>query len=39
MAPVAGDRALVEAINAVERDMKATFGEIRWSFFEPDLVD
>jgi cation diffusion facilitator family transporter len=39
MAPVAGDRALVEAINAVERDMKAAFGEIRWSFFEPDLVD
>jgi cation diffusion facilitator family transporter len=39
MAPVAGDRALIDAINAVERDMKAAFGEVRWSFFEPDLVD
>jgi cation diffusion facilitator family transporter len=39
MVPVAGDRALIEAINAVERDMKAAFGEIRWSFFEPDITD
>lgn len=39
MAPVAGDRALVEAINAVERAMKAAFGEVRWSFFEPDVAD
>ncbi|WP_133477480.1 cation diffusion facilitator family transporter [Cognatilysobacter segetis] len=36
----AGDAiAMVEAINAVERGMKATFPEIRWSFFEPDLHD
>lgn len=39
MVPVDGDRALIDAINAVERDMKAAFGEIRWSFFEPDVVD
>jgi divalent metal cation (Fe/Co/Zn/Cd) transporter len=39
MAPTAGDRALVDAINAVERDMKAAFGEVRWSFFEPDVAD
>ncbi|MDO1530047.1 cation diffusion facilitator family transporter [Fulvimonas sp. R45] len=39
MAPVAGDRALIDAINAVERDMKAAFDEIRWSFFEPDVAD
>ena len=31
--------AEIEAINAVERDMKAAFGEIRWSFFEPDVAD
>ncbi|MBC6941824.1 MAG: cation diffusion facilitator family transporter [Xanthomonadales bacterium] len=30
---------LVAAINAVERDMKARFGQIRWSFFEPDIAD
>jgi cation diffusion facilitator family transporter len=34
----AGDAiAMVQAINAVERGMKATFPEVRWSFFEPDL--
>ena len=31
--------ALVGAINAVERDLKAKFPEIRWSFFEPDVSD
>jgi cation diffusion facilitator family transporter len=31
--------ALVEAINVVERDLKAKFPEIRWSFFEPDVAD
>jgi cation diffusion facilitator family transporter len=36
----AGDAVtMVEAINSVERGMKATFPEIRWSFFEPDLKD
>ena len=30
---------IVDAINAVERDMKARFPQIRWSFFEPDLAD
>jgi divalent metal cation (Fe/Co/Zn/Cd) transporter len=39
MAPMPGDRALIDAINTVERDMKAAFGEIRWSFFEPDTAD
>jgi cation diffusion facilitator family transporter len=39
MRPVAGDRQLVEAINAVEAAMKASFTDVRWSFFEPDLVD
>ena len=31
--------ALIEAINAVERDMKTRFPQIRWSFFEPDTAD
>jgi cation diffusion facilitator family transporter len=39
MEPLASDRALIEAINTVERAMKAQFPDIRWSFFEPDLVD
>ena len=30
---------LVNAINAVERDLKMRFPEIRWSFFEPDFED
>ena len=30
--------ALVEQINDVERAMKLEFPDIRWSFFEPDLV-
>ena len=30
---------LIEAINAVERDLKLRFPEIRWSFFEPDVAD
>ena len=32
-------RELVEAINAIEGDLKAAFPEIRWSFFEPDVAD
>ena len=30
---------MVNAINAVERDLKLRFPEIRWSFFEPDFED
>ncbi|HEV7489338.1 MAG TPA: cation diffusion facilitator family transporter [Rhodanobacteraceae bacterium] len=30
---------LIDAINAVERDLKLRFPEIRWSFFEPDVAD
>jgi cation diffusion facilitator family transporter len=32
-------KGIVEAINAVEKDLKARFPEIRWSFFEPDVAD
>lgn len=41
-AEIRGDLAMrnaVEAINVVERDLKARFPEIRWSFFEPDVAD
>ena len=37
MREAGGAIAMVQAINAVERGMKSTFPEIRWSFFEPDL--
>ena len=30
-------RALVEAINAIEADMKSKFPTVRWSFFEPEM--
>jgi cation diffusion facilitator family transporter len=30
---------MVNAINAVERDLRIQFPEIRWSFFEPDFED
>jgi hypothetical protein len=33
------NRGIVDAINAVERDMRQAFPEIRWSFFEPDIAD
>jgi cation diffusion facilitator family transporter len=39
MEPCVSDRALIEAINTVERAMKAQFSDIRWSFFEPDVTD
>jgi cation diffusion facilitator family transporter len=39
MQPAASDRALIDAINTVERAMKKQFPDVRWSFFEPDLVD
>ncbi len=30
---------LVAAINAIEKDLRQAFPQIRWSFFEPDVVD
>ncbi|RDS86733.1 cation diffusion facilitator family transporter [Dyella psychrodurans] len=39
MAPTPDNLSLIEAINTVERAMKAHFAEIRWSFFEPDVAD
>jgi len=39
MAPTPDNLSLIEAINTVEREMKARFADIRWSFFEPDVAD
>ncbi|NII09084.1 cation diffusion facilitator family transporter [Oleiagrimonas sp. C23AA] len=39
MAPADSPRAMIEAINRVEAQMKASFPDIRWSFFEPDVRD
>src|SRR5690606_5986176 len=39
MRPTASAQGLVEAINAVEKDLKARFPAVRWSFFEPDVAD
>lgn len=36
MAPLPSVADLIAAINAVERDLRAQFPEVRWSFFEPD---
>ena len=39
MQPAASDVALIEAINEVERSLRAAFPQVRWCFFEPDLSD
>jgi cation diffusion facilitator family transporter len=39
MSPAPDQSALIEAINTVERAMKAQFPDVRWSFFEPDVSD
>jgi cation diffusion facilitator family transporter len=39
MNPDLSAKGLIDAINAVEDDLKKTFPEIRWSFFEPDVAD
>ena len=39
MQPTADNTLLIAAINTVEVAMKAEFGDVRWSFFEPDNVD
>ncbi len=39
MAPMPSALAMVAAINDVERDLRASFPDVRWSFFEPDVAD
>jgi cation diffusion facilitator family transporter len=39
MQPLGSDVSLIEAINTVERGLRAAFPQVRWVFFEPDLRD
>jgi divalent metal cation (Fe/Co/Zn/Cd) transporter len=39
MHPTADNQQFIAAINTVEAAMKAEFGDVRWSFFEPDNAD
>jgi cation diffusion facilitator family transporter len=39
MRPLGSDRALVEAINRIERGLRTAFPQVRWVFFEPDSRD
>ena len=39
MSRVGSARELVEAINRVERGFHASFPDVRWLFFEPDIAD
>ena len=39
MQPAGSEVALIEAINTVERSLRAAFPRARWVFFEPDLHD
>ena len=39
MRPQGSEVGLIEAINQVERDLRAAFPQVRWIFFEPDLHD
>ncbi len=39
MQPFGTDVALIDAINTVERSVRAAFPQVRWVFFEPDLSD
>ncbi|WP_144140648.1 cation diffusion facilitator family transporter [Paraburkholderia sp. BCC1884] len=37
MIDYASGRAMVDAINVIEADLQATFPQVRWVFFEPDV--
>ena len=39
MAPLGSERAMIDAINRVERSLRETFPQLRWCFFEPDHTD
>src|SRR5262245_54765516 len=39
MAPQGSERAMIDAINAVERSLHDAFPQLRWCFFEPDRAD
>jgi divalent metal cation (Fe/Co/Zn/Cd) transporter len=37
MIDYASGRAMVDAINVIEADLQATFPQVRWVFFEPEV--
>ncbi|MGF6571422.1 cation diffusion facilitator family transporter [Paraburkholderia fungorum] len=37
MIDYASGRAMIDAINVIEADLQATFPQVRWVFFEPDV--
>jgi hypothetical protein len=37
MIDYASGRAMIDAINVIEEDLQATFPQVRWVFFEPDV--
>ena len=39
MRPQPSDRALIDAINAIEDSMQAQWPQIKWCFFEPDIIE
>jgi cation diffusion facilitator family transporter len=39
MNPAGSERAMIEAINRVEKDLGETFSMVTWLFFEPDIED
>ncbi len=39
MAPQPSDRALIDAINEVEDRLQARWPQIKWCFFEPDIIE
>jgi cation diffusion facilitator family transporter len=39
MEPAGSERALIAAVNRVEKDFRAQFPSISWLFFEPDCCD
>ncbi|RKT22486.1 cation diffusion facilitator family transporter [Paraburkholderia sp. RAU2J] len=38
MIEYASGRAMVDAINVIEEDLQATFPQVRWVFFEPEVA-
>ena len=39
MHPTGTEAALIDAVNTVERSVRAAFPQVKWVFFEPDLHD
>ena len=39
MSPQPSDRALIDAINAVEDEIQARWPQVKWCFFEPDIIE